>query len=76
MAHGQPSLCVGEESEMRDMITAKVDGRTYQIPGMWLAGFLRGRRGATVQDAVLWWHEQELMAEECLNGSGNFRASL
>lgn len=38
------------------------EGREYRIPEMWLAGFCQ-RTGYTVQQALRWWHEQELADE-------------
>lgn len=43
------------------VVTVKFEGRTYQIPDIWLAGASR-RMG--VNGAVRHWHEQELMAEQ------------
>lgn len=43
----------------RRFLTVKIEGRTYQIPEMWLVGF----RGTTVE-AIRWWHQQELMGEQ------------
>jgi hypothetical protein len=40
--------------------TGTIDGHTYEIPEMWLAGFCR-TNGCTVPDAFAWWHEQEKM---------------
>lgn len=39
------------------MVTAKVDGRTYQIPEMWLIG---ASTHMTLEQAVRHWHEQAL----------------
>lgn len=46
----------------RKEVTATIEGRTYVIPEIWLAGFCQ-RNGCDVGEAVRWWHEQELMAE-------------
>lgn len=40
----------------------KYMGETYRIPEMWLAGWLRS--GRSVQAAVAFWHEQEMMERE------------
>lgn len=42
--------------------TATINGRTYQIPDLWLAGFVR--RGGTTLDGIRYWHEQQLLAEQ------------
>ena len=41
---------------------AKIEGREYNIPEMWLAGFCS--HGASIREAVLHWHEQALAAEK------------
>lgn len=40
-------------------MVAKIEGRTYEIPEMWMVGFCRG--GKTPVDALRHWHEQEMM---------------
>jgi hypothetical protein len=40
--------------------TVTIEGRTYQIPDMWLMGMCRRM---TTLEAVRHWHEQELMQE-------------
>lgn len=38
------------------MTTATYEGRTYEIPEIWIAGFCH--HGATVHDAIIWWAYQ------------------
>ncbi len=49
------------------MLSATYNGREYQIPEIWLAGFLRtqadGRR-IDVADAIAWWAYQCDLAEQ------------
>ncbi len=42
-------------------MTARIDGRTYEIPEYWLMGM--AQRGYSVHDAVWHWHEQEQMEQ-------------
>ncbi len=49
------------------MLSATYNGREYQIPEIWLAGFLRtqqdGRRYSAA-DAIAWWAYQRELAEQ------------
>lgn len=42
---------------------ATYNGRTYEIPEIWLAGFLQTWPGATILLAVKWWAYQTELAE-------------
>lgn len=42
-------------------LTAQFEGRTYEIPEMWVAGFCR--EGNTVEEAVAYWHTQTILGE-------------
>lgn len=47
------------------IMRATIDGVTYEIPEIWVAGFclaVPGRPARTVLDAVQWWHAQRVMA--------------
>lgn len=39
----------------------EIEGRVYEIPDMWLAGFCRA--GRSVRDAIDYWHQQALLEE-------------
>lgn len=39
--------------------TCKIEGRTYKIPDIWLAGF-----NGTPLEAVQHWHAQQLLSEQ------------
>lgn len=41
---------------MNDIVKVKYAGRSYEIPGIWVAGYCRD--GRTVFDAIKWWHYQ------------------
>jgi hypothetical protein len=53
------------------MTLATYNGRTYDIPDIWLAGFCQSRytpghptlAGATILEAVAWWAWQEELKE-------------
>ena len=38
-------------------MTATIEGQTYEIPEMWVAGYVR-THGGDARDAALAWHEQ------------------
>lgn len=41
--------------------TAKIEGQTYEIPEIWLAGITRARSdrpALTIHEAIIFWHEQ------------------
>lgn len=40
----------------------RVDGVSYEIPEIWLAGFCTANR-CTVEAAVNWWHHQEQLRQ-------------
>jgi hypothetical protein len=42
---------------------ARYKGRTYDIPDLWVAGFMQGHPGLTFEEVVAWWHEQTLLGE-------------
>ena len=50
---------------MSRMVKARVECSTYEIPEIWIVGWLQGHRirGDVVdyEDAVLYWHSQALM---------------
>ena len=47
------------------MTIVKRDGRTYEIPDMWLAGMCFRRHNAlTLTQAIDWWIYQESLAEQ------------
>ena len=50
---------------MSRMITARVESAKYEIPEIWIVGWLQGHRirGEVVsyEDAVLYWHAQAQM---------------
>ena len=46
---------------MTRMISATIEGQTYQIPSMWLCGATRNR---TLRQALQVWHEQSQMEGE------------
>ena len=39
-------------------MNATIQGRTYEIPELWVAGYVRSH-GGDARDAALAWHEQE-----------------
>lgn len=42
---------------MKGRVTiATVEGRTFEIPEIWIAGFCH--HGATVHEAIIWWAYQ------------------
>lgn len=43
------------------MMQATLEGRTYSIPELWMAGYCRG--GATIPEAVVWWAYQTELGE-------------
>ena len=47
-----------------DVIRATYAGQTYQIPGIWLAGYCRN--GRTVLEAIQWWHYQATLEKAYL----------
>ncbi len=42
-------------------MTARIEGKTYNIPEYWLLGIRQ--RGYTVYEAICWWHEQERLEQ-------------
>lgn len=46
------------------MLDVKVEGRHYQIPDIWLAGFCQSNKEASILDAVNHWVNQELLGEQ------------
>lgn len=50
------------------MMEATINGRTYAIPEIWVAGYCSGSPGgrpiATLMDAVAWWAWQEELKEQ------------
>lgn len=53
-----------EKPTTRNDLHAMVGSAHYSIPQMWLAGYCRG--GATVQEAVTYWHQQAEMERKVL----------
>ena len=48
---------------MSRKLTATVDGETYEIPEIWIAGFCQTHRTRTTEDAVMYWHWQSQLAK-------------
>ena len=45
-------------------VVAKYEGHTYDIPDLWVAGFMMQHPGLTIPEVVVWWHTQEQWAEQ------------
>ncbi len=46
-----------DATDGRDIVKVKYAGESYNIPGIWIAGFC-SRDGRHPLDAIRYWHEQ------------------